>query len=162
MAKEKKKKRFNFIDIIIILIVVGVIAALLYFYVVSPLTKQFFAQTYEIEYTLQVKGMRREFRNKISEGDTVVETESLEPIGTVVKAVYTASKFTGTDSAGNQVVSDYPGMYDAVITVRATSVMPEGLYEVGSYTINSGKVIPFRVPNYIGEAVCVSVNEVSE
>ena len=27
MAKEKKKKRFNFIDIIIILIVVGVIAA---------------------------------------------------------------------------------------------------------------------------------------
>ena len=158
-TQEKKKKRFNFVDAILLLIILLIVGALLYNYL-APLTTRLFADSYDIEYTLQIRGIRREFSNKIIEGDEVVETDTLNEIGTVTRALYSASKFTGTDSSGRTVTNDYPGMYDVTITVRAKAEMPSGMYEVNGYTITAGKVIPFRVPDSIGEAVCVSVSEV--
>ena len=159
--ETKKRRRFNFIDVVLLIVIIAILAAIVYSYF-SPYAKQLFSTTYEIEYTLQVKGVRREFNNKIKEGDTVVETETIKDIGTVKSAVYSASKFVSTDSNGRTVISDYPGMYDVTVVVRAKAEIPAGLYSVNSYTVTAGKKIPFRVPDFIGEATCISVSEVEE
>lgn len=157
--KTAKNKRFNFVDAILLIIILAIVGIVIYTSV-APITKQMFSSSFEVEYVMQIRGVRREFNNKITEGDRVVETETLKQIGTVTRAVYSASKFVGTASDGRTVTSDYPGMYDVTITVRATAEMPSGMYEVNSFPITAGKTIPFRVPDFIGEAVCVSISEV--
>ena len=157
----KKSKKFNYVDAILLIIIIVIIGVIVYTSV-APITKQMFSETREVEYVLQIRGVRREFNNKIAEGDRVVETETLKEIGTVTRAVYSASKFVGTASDGRTVTSDYPGMYDVTITVRASAEIPAGMYEVNSVPITAGKTVPFRVPDYIGEAVCVSIGEVEQ
>ena len=165
MAKENVKpkgaKKFNYVDVILLIVILVIVGVIVYTSV-APITKQILYESYDVEYTLQIRGVRREFNNKIREGDRVVETETLKEIGTVTSAVYSPSKFVGTASDGRTVTSDYPGMYDVTITVRAKAETPSGMYEINSVPVTAGKTIPFRVPDYIGEAVCVSISEVSE
>ena len=155
----KKGKKFNYVDVILLIIIIVIIGVIVYTSV-APITKQMFSESREVEYVLQIRGLRREFNNKIAEGDRVVETETLKEIGTVTRAVYSASKFVGTASDGRTVTSDYPGMFDVTDTVRAKAETPTGRYEINSVPITAGKTIPFRVPDFIGEAVCVSISEV--
>ncbi len=158
--KTAKNKKFNFVDVILLIIILAIIGVVVYTSV-APITKQLFSDSFEVEYVLQIRYVRREFNNRIAEGDRIVETETLKEIGTVTRAVYSASKFVGTAGDGRTVTSDYPGMYDVTVTVRATAETPSGRYEVNSYPITAGKTIPFRVPDFIGEAVCVSITEVN-
>lgn len=156
---KKKNKRFNIVDLILLILLLAVAGVLLYSYL-SPLTKQIFAETYDVEYTLRIQSVRREFNNKIKEGDRVIEADSLKEIGTVKGVVYTPSKFVGTDSEGKTVTSEYPDMYDVTITVSAVAEMPGGMYEINSFSITAGKAVRFRVPDFTGEAVCASIKAV--
>ena len=156
--ENKKKKRFNFVDVILLVVILAIIGGVVYAYL-SPVTKQLFAKTYKVTYTLKVQNVRLEFNNKIKADDKVVETETLKEIGTVTNVVYTASKFVGTDASGKTVTNNYPDMYDATITVKADAEMPSGMYTVNTYSIMAGKTIPFRVPGFTGEALCLSISE---
>jgi len=156
--KAKKKRRVNYVDIILLLVMIAVVGLIAYTYL-SPLTKQLFAETYDVEYTIRIQGVRLEFNDKIHEGDTVVENETLKSIGTVKSVVYSASKFVGTDSAGKTVISEHPDMYDVTVVVGAKAEMPSGMYEVNSFAITAGKTIRFRVPDFTGEATCISISE---
>lgn len=158
-TNNKKRRSFNFIDVLLLILIIAVVGALVWF-LASPYTEQLFAVTYDIEYTIQLKGVRMEFKDNVKVGDRVVDTVGLDEIGEVTEVVYTASKFVGTDNSGHSVTSDYPGLYDVTVTVRARATMPSGIYTVNGYGITAGKTIPFRVPDFIGEGVCISVAEV--
>lgn len=155
-----KRRKLNYIDILLLILIVVAVAGVVWF-LLSPYTEQFFATTYDIEYTVALNGVRVEFKDKVQMGDQVVETVGLDGIGNVTDVVYTASKFVGTDSNGHSITSDHPVLYDVMITVRAKATMQSGVYSVNGYGITAGKNIPFRVPDFIGEGVCVSVREVS-
>lgn len=157
--KTKKRGRFNYIDVLLLILIIAVVIGLAWL-IISPYTEQLFATTYDIEYTIALNGVRMEFKDKVKVGDSVIETVELDGIGNVTEVVYTASKFVGTDSSGHSVTSDYPGLYDVMITIRADAAIQSGVYSVNGYGITAGKTIPFRVPDFIGEGVCISVREV--
>ncbi len=159
--KTKKRGRFNYIDVLLLILIIAAVIGLAWL-MISPYTEQFFATTYDIEYTVALNGVRVEFKDKVQEGDRMVETAGLDGIGNVTGVVYTASKFVGTDSNGHSITSDHPGLYDVMITVRAEATLQSGVYSVNGYGITAGKTIPFRVPDFIGEGVCVSVAEVTQ
>lgn len=158
--KMKKRGRFNFIDVLLLILIIAAAIGLVWL-MISPYTEQLFAPTYDIEYTVALNGVRVEFKDKVQEGDRIVETAGLDEIGRVTDVVYTASKFVGTDSNGHSITNDHPGLYDVMITVRAEASLQSGVYSVNGYGITAGKTIPFRVPDFIGEGVCGSVTEVT-
>lgn len=157
-TENKRKKRFNFVDVILLVVIIAIIGSVVYAYI-SPMTKQLFAATYKVTYTMRVPNVRLELKNNIKVGDKIVETETLKEIGTVTNVASASSKFVGTDASGKTVTSPYPDMYDVTITVSANAEMPSGMYAVNSYSITAGKTIPFRVPDFTGEAVCLSIVE---
>ncbi|MBQ3100424.1 MAG: DUF4330 family protein [Clostridia bacterium] len=160
-SRAKKCGRFNYIDVLLLILIIVAVIGLVWF-IISPYTEQFFATTYDIEYTVALNGVRVEFKDKVQAGDNIVETVGLDAIGSVTDVVYTASKFVGTDSNGHSITSDHPVLYDVMITVRAEAALQSGVYSVNGYGITAGKNIPFRVPDFIGEGVCVSVEEVTQ
>ncbi|MBQ4054441.1 MAG: DUF4330 family protein [Clostridia bacterium] len=155
-----KRRKLNYIDVLLLILIIVAVIGVVWF-IISPYTDQLFATTYDIEYTVALNGVRVEFKDKVQVGDTLVETVGLDDIGSVTDVVYTASKFVGTDSNGHSITSDHPVLYDVMITVRAKATMQSGVYSVNGYGITAGKTIPFRVPDFIGEGVCVSVREVT-
>lgn len=159
--RTKKRGRFNYIDVLLLILIIVAVIGLMWF-LISPYTEQFFATTYDIEYTVALNGVRVEFKDKVQVGDRIVETVGLDGIGSVTDVVYTASKFVGTDSNGHSITSNHPVLYDVMITVRAEATLQSGVYSVNGYGITAGKSIPFRVPDFIGEGVCVSVEEVTK
>lgn len=159
--RTKKRGRFNYIDVLLLILIIVAVIGLMWF-LISPYTEQFFATTYDIEYTVALNGVRVEFKDKVQVDDRIVETVGLDGIGSVTDVVYTASKFVGTDSNGHSITSNHPVLYDVMITVRAEATLQSGVYSVNGYGITAGKSIPFRVPDFIGEGVCVSVEEVTK
>ena len=156
---NKPKGKFNFIDLLLLLVIIGSVVILAYIFV-SPYTgKITLAPTEDIVYTIQVDDIRSEFKGLISEGDTVKSTVSLREIGKVVSVEYQNVQYTGKDKDGNTVISDYPDLYTAVITVAVKANTEDGLYKAGDITISAGTQIGFRVPKYTADGYCTLVRE---
>ena len=159
MNKNKVRGKFNFIDLLLLLLIIAAVAVLVYVFI-SPYTGTItLAPTKDIEYVIQVDNVRSEFRGLISENDTVISTASLREIGTVVSVEYKNVQYTGKDKNGSTVISDHPGLYTAVVTVRAKANTEDGLYKTGDVVISAGTQIGFRVPKYTADGYCTLVKE---
>ncbi|MBQ7500778.1 MAG: DUF4330 family protein [Clostridia bacterium] len=156
---KTQRGKFTFVDLLLLLVILAVVLVLVYVFV-SPYTGTItLAPTKNIVYTIQVNDVRSEFKGLITEGDTVTSTSTLREIGKVVSVEYKNVQYTGKDEKGNTVISDYPGLLTAVITVSARANTEDGLYKAGDVTISAGTQIGFRVPKYTAEGYCTLVKE---
>lgn len=156
--KTKKKKSFNIADVVIILLIVSIIGYIAYT-VVSSYANDFFEDKYNVEYTVKLSGVMKDFENNIKIGDIVTETESLSEIGKVVDVKTSPSIYIGSDQNGKTVTSDNPLFIDIVITVEAEATLPDGIFTVNGYRITAGKDISLRVPDFIGKGTCTGIAE---
>ncbi len=157
---EKRKRRFNFVDVLLIIIILSISASLIYVFV-SPYTNQLInnASTTTIEYRVLVEGVDDQIKYVINEGDKITETNSLLSIGNIVSVEYSDTEYVGVDGEGNSVLGIYPGKKDILLTVRAEASNSKGTYSIGSYTVAAGKMIDFRVPGFISSGNCISIKE---
>ena len=139
--------------------IVAAVVVLVYVFVAPYTGTITLAPTTDIEYTIQVDNVRGEFNGLISEGNTVTSTSTLREIGTVVSVKYVNVQYTGKDKNGNTVISDYPDLYTAIITVSAKANTEDGLYKTGDVVISAGTQIGFRVPKYTADGYCTLVKE---
>lgn len=164
--KIRAKYRFNIIDVLLLLIIVISIAAMLflYFYNGKLNDGEKDVEKVKIVYAVKQTEVPAILRGKINTGDSVIDGETLNVIGSVMDLEYTDSVYELYDGdTESRIEEKYPGKIDIKVWISAEAVVDEnGLYVVNGCAVNSGKVTDLRFPNFTGEAVIVSVSEVSE
>lgn len=156
---KQKTGSFNVIDFLIILLalaILGVGAYLLFF-------RQNTQEKIKIDYTVEMEFVRSEFNDMIKVGDTVISTVARDVMGTVVNVEYTDAESTTTNlENGEKKLTTYPdnAFSKVTITIRTDAVYENNAYYVGAIGLYVGSTVYFRVPSYIGGAVCIDVKPV--
>lgn len=161
-VQDKKKIRFNFIDVLLIVIAFASITSLVFFLRDRKIVTGGKTDTVEIVYHVKFSALREDFRNLVEIGDTVIDAIRIEKIGEVTNVSYAEGTYTGTDKeTGKPVVSSFPGRVSMVLTIRAEAVRTPTGYVVNGRELIIGEDLSLRVPDFTGSGTCLSVEEVT-
>ena len=157
----KKRGRFNLIDFLLVLVLLLIIGALVYVFLPSSVIKNITAdKSEEIQYSIEILGVDKEFLDNIKENDVVLDSVSKSNLGTVTAVdysiQYTKLEYNEEENAG--VLSPIPDKYNVIVTISATAKFEEGEgYTVNGVRIAVGEKINARFPEYVCEAYCISI-----
>lgn len=126
---ERKKGKFNIIDLAVIIVVIVLIAGAIYKFKGLDITNKS-ATTENITYEMTIKSLRDFAFNNIQEGDTVFDYTSGNPIGTIKSIEWKDSTKPFYTKDGNTVEAPVENKYDAVLTIEAQAVNNDGVYLV--------------------------------
>lgn len=157
---KKRKLSFNFIDVALIVIALAGIAVLVFFFSKNDIVTAKGDEKIKIEYTVKISPTREEYINLIKIGDTLINTDVMQSVGEVINVTNSDYMYEGFDtSTGTPVYTPYPGMKTIVITVRADAIKTKTGYVINGYDVIIGEDMTFRVPDFTGTGVCVSISE---
>lgn len=177
MNKQKKYK-FNVIDVLIILVIIA-IGVVMYYYTTARNTVISNSEV-EVEYVVELKTVHRDYIDKIVKDNSVVETVRDQQIGKVVDVVVSPSYNSATNNeTGEMFISYYPPInasevaegdeaeleyeyYNVKVKIRGTFKKSETGYNINGFDLVVGEVVHFRVPRFVSEGYCISINEISE
>ncbi len=158
--KNNKKHKFNAIDAAIIIAVAAIIGAAIFLFstgnVVEPV------KTTNIEYVIELRTVRNEFKDNFEIGQQVVDSVAKYHLGHIVSFSSVDATFNGNDmQTGSLVNGIYPDHSDIRLTVSAEAVPGAyGRYVIdGGYDISVGSTIYVRLPDYTGVGYCVQLWE---
>ena len=155
---KKKKIYFNFIDLILIIVILGSIASLVFFLRERRILTKTPDRSEEIVYKLEVSPLREEFRNLADVGNSVIDTVGMNVIGEITDVSYSPCYYHGTDpDTGLSVSTVYPGRVTMTLTIKATASKSDTGYAVGGRELILGEALSFRVPDFTGSGICVSI-----
>lgn len=174
IKRKKAKRKFNVIDFLVILIIVTVISVSIYaIFSWSNIKSLWSASTVELQYTVELRGVDKEFINKIKAGDTVTDAVSKNQLG-VVDSVDSIEKYTVLDYTKNEIenedgktstvtyngiLSEYPDKYNITVYISTSAEYENGVgYTVNGRRIAVGEAIEMRFPEFSSVAYCVAGN----
>jgi len=158
---KKVKFRFNLIDALLIFVILAAAAFLAYIFLSSDINLFAGKKITAIEYTVEIRQAREEFRGLIDIDDSVTDSVTLYSIGKVSDVSYTESQYIGVNRrTGELVYSTYPDHICITITIRAEAEVTDEGYIIGGYTLGVGKTVALRVPDYTGEGYCTTITEI--
>ncbi len=160
-SEDKKRGKFNLIDLLLIIIAVLVIAVIVYvFFPNSWLGNITADDTVEIQYSLEIQGVDEAFLEKINENDNVLNSVTKSNIGTVTAVDYSTqyTELKYNEQLGEGVLSVVPDKRNVIVTISAAANFTEGKgYTVNGTRIAVGEKIYVRFPDYVCEGHCISV-----
>ncbi|MBR6523156.1 MAG: DUF4330 domain-containing protein [Clostridia bacterium] len=148
---EKRKNRFNVVDVFVIIVAILLIAAFAYYAVGD--SNGFKTDTFResvIRYTVSIEGFGEEYKDLIKVGDPVKNIDLDCEMGKVV-AVTPAEHtviYNYNKTEGKLVAAQVPDSYKCTITVETECEEDELAYYVGELQIKTGKRINFKTPEY--------------
>lgn len=166
-AKQTKYK-FNIIDILIILAVIA-IGVVMYYYV-SARNEVESASYVDIEYTVELKTVHKDYVDKIHLGDGAVETVRDQQIGEIVNIEVAPAYNVATNmETGEMFLEEYPVVniddeetheyYNVKVTIKDTFKKSAEGYSINAFNLVVGRLVYFRVPNFVGEGYCINIVE---
>lgn len=157
---ERKKGRFNIVDLIIIIVAVVLIACIVYVFLPSNIIKGLFAdKSVEIEYSVEIVGVDKNFVENIKENDNVLDGVSKAEIGTVTVSSgqpYEEFIYNVTDGSAEYVMIENKQNIIVTITAKASYIEGEG-YSVNGTRIAVGEKLNMVFPNYKCECYCIDL-----
>jgi len=164
--KNKRKYRFNIIDVLLLLVIVASLSGIVFLvvYDTDNIGAENNDKKVEIMYTLEARNVKSILRGKINIGDSVFKNEGKLVLGQVIDVEYTDSVYTGYDPVKKeQFEASYPGHIDMRVRISVSATVDDnGIYRVGGDMLNIGENMSVRFPFYTGEYVCISISEVNE
>ena len=159
--KNKKKIRFNVVDVLIIVLVLAAVAVVGYVLLTERNDVAPQSENVKINYVLMVSEAQSAFADNVKVGDEVYEQESGKYIGKVVQVSSTVAKKVGTDrKTGEQVISELANRRDIFVTVEADAERSDNLYIVSGINIIAGGVLSFMTPGLMQPSNIISVERV--
>lgn len=158
---KKKKKRFNIIDFSILFLVIAIIGFAIFW--ATPWSqglKNKMNTSVALEYSIEIKDVDQEFINKITEGNSVVDSVSKSEIGTVMATpeVHEHEELSANQE-GQGIMVEYPGRYDLIVWISANASYKSGEgYFVNGCRIAVGEHMSLRFPNFTCEGYCISLD----
>ena len=139
---EKKKVKFNGIDVFIILMVIAVIAAGLYFLKGRSSAAGAAGDSKNVNVTtvVELTGREKDFADKVKENDLVMLGEKDKAPMTVTKVEVTPAKTTGYDILSGHVYnSEIPTEYDVKVTLCAPGAESNKSIDVSGIALKVGQ-----------------------
>lgn len=158
---NKRKLRFNFIDVLIILVILAVAAVLLYVFVLSDNNDQIEELNYSnIQYVIEIQNVDKQFEGAVQVGQLVKEAVKQKYIGTVsgVEAVPYQMK-TFDYELGIETVSYVEDKITLKITIDAQAVETDRAFTVDGYEIRVGKSYSLALPNMYCSGFCTFLKD---
>lgn len=160
---NKRKIRFNFVDVIIILIIV--VAALI-------LAKVFLggnennvsndAVVSRIQYVIELQDVDERFDNLVTEGQPVQDAIQRKNIGYVVGVQAIPYEIITFDYVeGKEKVSVVDGRNTVYITIEADAVETDSAFTVDGCIIRVGQKYSIVTPNMYGNGFCIKLTKIS-
>ncbi len=170
MNGNTKKYKFNIIDVLIILTIIA-IGVVMYYYMSARNTIATNLEV-DLEYTVELKTVHIDYLDKINLGDNAVETVRDQQIGEVVDIEISPSYVTAINAiTGETYKQEYPAVqlepdaepqceyYNVKVTIRDTFKRSDSGYKINAFELVIGEMVHFRVPHFVGEGYCISINE---
>ena len=171
-APQKRKGRFNFVDLTLVIVAVLILGAIIY--LVSPISfvkNLINKETKNIRYQIEFTNVDEKFIENIKAGDAVIDGVSKNPLGTVVgvdhNTKYTelgvekeVDEYDNPTGEYKAVMIEYPERYNVKVTIEASSSFYEGKgYTVSSIRIAVGEKLSLKFPEFAGVGYCIDVIE---
>ena len=149
------------IDFLLVIALLLIVFSLVYVFLPSSIIKTITAdKTQEIQYSVEILGVDKEFLQKIKENDTVLDSVSKSKLGTVTAVDYSTpyKQFEYNEEENAGVLSAVEGKYNVIVTISATAKFKDGEgYTVDGVRIAVGEKINARFPDYSCEGYCIGV-----
>jgi hypothetical protein len=157
---NKRKNRFNIIDVLVIFTVLALIAGIIVFTVRE--SKDYYAGLKEknITYTVKICGIEKEFLSSFKEKEHIFSSTTLNYVGTISK-IRTAKTSVATDravqsasgSAYISVMQVYDDLFDVYLTVSAKASLDDrGIAYIDRRRISIGSAVDIRCGNFSATA----------
>ncbi len=155
---EKKKFRFNIIDVFIILIILAAIALLGYVFIFSDKTVEKY-ETQEIECVIEVTRINEIFRDKFNQGDPVINPTNNRQFGTVTETPERKRAITTAfdEKTGNEVYPEIEGADDYIITFVGTADKTEWGYRFADMYIYVGETSTIQFGDIQCNGTCIKM-----
>lgn len=158
---RKVKMKFNIMDVLILLGIVAVAAVLLYVFVLSentPVDSLAGNEATKVTYVIEISGVDDIYTDKISVGETLIDSSKKMNIGTIVAVESQPYVYLGKNlNAGTMELTTVEGKSTIYITVEADAVMSGFSYNIGGYTIYVGQQVTLSLPHFVGVGYCISL-----
>jgi hypothetical protein len=119
-----------------------------------------------VEYQICFSAVDDSFANAIAKGDGLYDADTKSGMGTVSAVEATPSKAltliasSSTEDQTGELVT-LPGRVDVTVTVVVDALYVEGTgYTVNGRALRIGNAYTLRFPNYVGNGICVRLDEV--
>ena len=139
---DKTKVRFNIIDLLIILMILSLAVGGYYKFFVK--NKQLSQQEQQIEYQIMVSEVRQPTIDAYQNGQQVQDLKSNVLLGTIISKEVSSSKQAVPTSDGRLVLSEIPGKYDLLLSVRASAVVTDNNIMVSNKEVKIGQKTDFK------------------
>jgi VCBS repeat-containing protein len=117
-----------------------------------------------VEYQIRFTAVDEAYAEAIAQGNMPYDADTKTGMGSVTAAVQVTPSVTVTsvDSATNQKkLVEVLGKVDIVVTVMVDAMYEEGVgYTVNGRALRIGNAYTLRFPNYVGNGICVRLDEV--
>ncbi len=156
---NKKKIRFNLVDLFIIIVVAAVVFLLLYIFVFSGNKNQVNEVNYtNIQYVIEIQDVDKSLEDAVAVGLPVQDAVEKRGIGTVcgVQAV-PYQKLTFNSTTDSQTVSEVENKITLKITVEAQAIETDRAFTVGGCIIRVGEQYSIAVPGFYGSGYCTYI-----
>ena len=174
VVQKNKKGKFNFVDLTLVIVTVLLVGVIIYLFSPISLIKNWISkETKNIRYEVEFTNVDKQFIENIKAGDTVIDSVSKSPLGTVAVDVDHNTKYSvlgavpvSTENQENTtnkytgVMIEYPDRYNVRVIIEAEAGFNEGKgYTINSTRIAVGEKLSLKFPNFVGVGYCVNVIE---
>ena len=170
VKSKKTKRKFNIIDFLILIIIIAVVGVCIYAVVSwSNIKSLWSTSTVELQYTVEFRGVDKEFVDKIKVGDTVTDAVSKNQLGVVNKVdnqePYTVLDYkvsTDPDAKEEKISSELvqePNKFNVTVYISASAEYESGIgYTINGRRIAVGEMIEMRFPEFSSVGYCIAGN----
>lgn len=153
---EKRKIRFNVVDVFVIIIAILLVMAFAY-YANGTISSKNNLQM--IRYTVSVEGFSEEFKDLIKVGDNVRNIDRACEAGTVVAVTPAVPNVNYNENTedGTYVVAEVPGKYRCSVTVESPYTNTGSGYYIDQVEIKTGKKISLKTPGFAFTGVIMDI-----
>ncbi|MBE6724112.1 MAG: DUF4330 domain-containing protein [Ruminococcaceae bacterium] len=156
---NKRKIRFNFIDLLILLVIAAVVFVLLYVFVLSDRTTAADDQAKtKIQYVIEILNVDERFSETIRKGQRVEDAIRRKSVGTVI-GVEPKPFQTVTFDYNNreEVLASPEGRITLYVTVDAEVDETDGAFTADGVEIRVGQQYSLIFPDFYGVGYCTSL-----
>ena len=162
---QKRKVRFNFIDLLLLLAMAAAIYVLLYVFVLSGKQNRNAAETAStasIRYVIEIQNIDKDLANAVKKGQPVQDAIKRKNLGTVVGVEDKPFEKIVYDYDHNrEVLSPAEGRITLHVTVEAEVNETEDAYTADGVVIRVGEQYSVIFPGMYGVGFCTSLSKTS-
>ena len=159
---NKRKLRFNGVDVLLILMIAAAAFVLLYVFVFSDRGSdvQSGSDTVKIQYVVQLQNLDARFSESVRRGQAVEDAITRKSVGTVVGVeTQDFEKVVFDYDTGREVVSRAEDRITLLVTIEADAVETDQAFLVDGCDIRVGKQFSLILPELYGVGYCIRLDK---